>query len=824
MKDYHISKINVEGNKVVSYEAGGIFKITQEFIDDFPSGNGDITSLLKINPNVQFSNSYQSSKTPGEIDPANISINGAAFYQNLFNLDGISMNNDLDPASNNPNSITDIPGRSQGISIDSSLIEKIEVYDSNVSASYGGFEGGVINVTTKNPSKNFSAKLSYQTTSSAQTKYHLYESDNEVLLNSSDSSNEPYFFKQFIRANLSGYLGKHFGIIGSFSSVNSTIPLKEYIPSYKKQIQKNQYRNIYNYFLKTTYDGIENLNLSFSLTYAPQNNQYFIKNAKNSEFSILSGGLQGSLKATYNFKSLTFVNNLSYSELKNSKKSQENYFKGWKYSEEKDWGTPGKGSNEGAWGNIKTIQRTIEYKSDLKFEEFEIFKTYHLISTGLVLDFGSSYYQRLEDTFSGSSLSAIKEGGICAEKQYCSNSPVQGEKSSIWKNNAGQYFKWLNVYKAGKINLDNFGYGFYLQDDLRIWRLSFRPGLRISGDTYMKKITLAPRVALAFDVFGNKNTNIIVGINRYYGRNLLAYRLYDGRTALQSTYKRTNEKTTWDKAIISQQKNNTQFNRLKIPYNDEFVVGITQRFWQFEGNLKYIHRNGKDEITKVSSKIASLPKDPDYTTLYYTYTNDGKSVSDIITLSFSTIKPIEFFNIKQSFLFGADYSNIKKNYNDYASSLNSNAFNDVDVIFDGKIIKYNSLPPNDFNKPYSLTFTTISQIKISTFDLTWTNFFAYKSGYKSIAINGVQTSSKGEELDNYQTFDFPNTFNWDARIGLKKNLWGKNMVFIYLDIFNVFDNLNIISAKTETIKKKNTALIPTYQTGRSFYIQVGYEF
>lgn len=379
------------------------------------------------------------------------------------------------------------------------------------------------------------------------------------------------------------------------------------------------------------------------------------------------------------------------------------------------------------------------------------------------------------------------------------------------------------MYKAGKINLDNFNYGIYLEDNIKIWRFSFRPGLRLSGDTYMQKTTLDPRFALAFDIFGNKNTKIIGGINRYYGRNLLSYRLYDGRAALQVTYKRVSEKTPWDKATITQQKNNTQFNQLKVPYNDELLIGMTQRFYQFEASIKYIHRNGRDEITKVSSKIASLASNPNYSTIYYTYTNDGKSRSDIVSISLSTIKPIEFFNIKESFLFGADYSQSKKNYNDYQNPLSADAFNNTDIIFDGKKTKYASLPPNDFAKPYSLSLTSISQAKVSNLIFTWTNFFTYKSGYKSIIMNGTQMSPEGVELDNYQTFDFPNTFSWDTRIGANAKLWGKNAIFVYLDIFNVLDNLNIITAKAQSIKNK-TVFIPTYATGRSFYIQVGYEF
>ena len=115
-------------------------------LESNPTGNGDITSILRILPNVQFDNSQLKSTTPGEIDPANISISGGLYYQNSFLLDGFNINNDLDPAISggnlNPASVTALPGRSQGLNIDTSLLESISVQDSNVSAAYGGFSGG----------------------------------------------------------------------------------------------------------------------------------------------------------------------------------------------------------------------------------------------------------------------------------------------------------------------------------------------------------------------------------------------------------------------------------------------------------------------------------------------------------------------------------------------------------------------------------------------------------------------------------------------------------------------------------------------------------
>jgi hypothetical protein len=73
--------------------------IGEKAIKAFPGANGDITTLLRMHPSVQFSNTQQSSNTPGELDPANISINGAKYYQNNFMIDGISINNDLDPGA-----------------------------------------------------------------------------------------------------------------------------------------------------------------------------------------------------------------------------------------------------------------------------------------------------------------------------------------------------------------------------------------------------------------------------------------------------------------------------------------------------------------------------------------------------------------------------------------------------------------------------------------------------------------------------------------------------------------------------------------------------
>lgn len=150
VQDVDLGNLTTTKSKFV-YKEGN--SISSKILGNISSNNGDLTSALKILPNVQYSNNELSSQNPGEIDPANISISGGLYYQNNFLIDGFNMNNDLDPSisggSYNPVAITALPGQSQGLNIDLSLIESINVQDSNISAAYGHFSGGVIEATTK---------------------------------------------------------------------------------------------------------------------------------------------------------------------------------------------------------------------------------------------------------------------------------------------------------------------------------------------------------------------------------------------------------------------------------------------------------------------------------------------------------------------------------------------------------------------------------------------------------------------------------------------------------------------------------------------------
>jgi len=67
-------------SSLVEFSYGGAAVMTSEYIEAQPSGNGDIGSLLITHPAVRHDDARRSSKRPGEISPAEISIHGAPFY------------------------------------------------------------------------------------------------------------------------------------------------------------------------------------------------------------------------------------------------------------------------------------------------------------------------------------------------------------------------------------------------------------------------------------------------------------------------------------------------------------------------------------------------------------------------------------------------------------------------------------------------------------------------------------------------------------------------------------------------------------------------
>ncbi|MCO8169913.1 TonB-dependent receptor [Pseudomonas sp. 21LCFQ02] len=788
--------------------------INRKAIKAFPGANGDITTLLRMHPSVQFNNAQQSSNAPGEIDPADISINGAKYYQNNFMIDGISINNDLDPGEHSYGSIRQFdspPSRSHGIALDADLLEEVRVYDSNVPAEYGGFNGGVIDAITRKPSRQLHGKLSASMTRSQWTRYHINEADRENFAYSTDEQYQPDFEKTTVRGTLEGHLTDDFGAIVNFSQKRSTIGLNANDNGYSSSTamaNQDQTRRIDNYLIKTYWNVSDRLSLDTSLTYAPQENYYFFANRINGGFVNESGGWQGSLKSVWSDDTFTWTNKLALTNVTSSRDSDSDYYINWYYSDVKNWGNPDSNtarSAEGNYGDVDQTQRGASWTSKVDWQPLEFAGLEHHLTVGIDLSHQTATWERLNDAMSVGTL--IRDNGT-----RCDNNDSLCSIGHLINGNTRQYATRRVDYSAGKIEISETKYALFMQDTFSIGDLTLRPGVRLEGDDYMEKKTIAPRFSGDYDIFGDRSSVLVFGANRYYGRNLYKYRLADGRGALQTSWARNSQTGTW---TGTRSQNLSKFSTLDIPYDDELTLGLEQRWLNSQFSLKYVYREGKDKINRAYGRVLGVPAEPGYDTNYFSYTNEGSSKSDNVTLTVTPLEELKWLGSSTSLQLALNWQRTRDAYGNYDDAITAELLDNDKVMYEGRVIDYIDLPANNFNRPWSARLTAITEIP--QLNLTWSNFLRYRGAYDQLIATGDDVTVDGQAYQLFETARVKAAPTWDMRVDWELPTGKDQALFMAVDITNVTDKVNPIISSGSSAKT-------TYEVGRQYWLEVGYRF
>lgn len=455
--------------------------ITEEQIKNRATGNGNINDIIKALPNVQMSNSANSSLNPGEIEPKNISISGGLYYQNSFLIDGMNINNDISPAGAGANGDSwntarwqGMPaGRSQGIAISTDLLESVEVLDMIIPASYGGFSGGVIEAKTKRPKKDFGFKISHKYTDGdasknkfphSFTKYQIDNSegkkDDFLKASTSDwATSQPSFTKHFTTVTAEALINDQWGVIGQFDRKYSKIPLystsassyNDYLTpaNINPPLRKvNQKRYIYNAFLKAYYDPTPDLGFEFSYTYAPDYRRVYIMGTDDQTYTdLIHGGHLVGITTNYNNNLGKLKNVLNFSLLQDTVEAHGyDSVKLWMTSDSKNWASWSGNAREGGWLPGIQEQKTISNKLSQEFNSFEIGNSTHNIEAGLELSHSYIFYERnAQNYFNASSAYFMtkEQAELCkkGDMKWCDTTSV------FYPNPTGRVN--LNTYTDG---------------------------------------------------------------------------------------------------------------------------------------------------------------------------------------------------------------------------------------------------------------------------------------------------------------------------------------------------------------------------------------
>ena len=663
---------------------GTVERLDREMIGNAAAVNGDMTSMLRINPNVQFDDALLSSATGGEIAPAEISIHGAKAYQNEILLDGVSISNDIDPGNKITTTSPDlIPGAAQSLAVDASILCEIEVLDSNVSAVYGRFVGGVIKSRVCAARKQLGGKVAIGYTSSSWSKLLIDPAREQEFEESSNADLQPRFKKWTYKTTAEARFGDAWGVLVSGVRRTSEIPLNRFTTSNEGTTvsrEVTQKREQDTLVVKADYTPATGIHKGeMTLAYAPSNNSYFIENYRDSDYTIKSGGLNLSGRIESRYDLATVTNQLSWSRNKQSRRGEADTYMNWRWSADKNWGDPTLGVNpmsgEGAQGDVDQEIKTADYKLRAAFTPFNTGPVRHRVASGLELRNQEGTYARLKTQYNYSTVSSLPATGIMArclgtdgitDTVACSAAPS--------RQGVGQYFRTEIVYNVGTIDVKAHSSSAYLEDEATWGDFSLRTGVRGDRDSLIGKTNIAPRVKLgwqASDVLA-----LDLGANRYYGRNLFAFAMQEKINALKTQRTRSSSSLVWGAPTATKPSN--RLEDMDSPYDDELTAGLTYESHLLAGPLsvRYTHRDGNDQIVRVSRTNQSDCANNSC----FIFTNNGQSTTRDITVSWSNARAFKILKSANRFWVAVNKSDTKANYSTYAASYITAMLNDALVM------------------------------------------------------------------------------------------------------------------------------------------------
>lgn len=730
---------------------------TNEQLTSTPTANKTISDILKQHPNIQFDKSHRSAGKQGELSAGDFSVNGALFYDNKILLNNVNIANTINPAGNggNPSATDSLPATSQDVTINTDLLCNLEVLDSNVSAKYGNFVGGVVKANTCRPTSTVGkihGSVSYDYTSSDWVKFNPV-SQSEID-NFDDNTNVNYqkeFKKQGTSLTLHGNPTKNLGVQLSASHRWSDIYLKSRLADARPYNQSRQADNI---TLGLYYDIDDDNEVKLNLSHATTGGVYYQNNVLGSRMDITTQVSALDLSFEHALRKAVLTHGLVYSQKSQSRTTDSNQSIPWRSSPAKNWGVAGVVTDGTAGAPLEHNGKTLEYHIKSTFNPYQKGLFSYQATLGANLSKQTADWHRPHDFYQYFAPNATGgDGTDCVRTDgttdpYCD--PTY-ERNGI---TVGQYHIRRTYNQAGKIDINQTSWSAYLENRLAFGdHIKANLGVRFDKDSLSRDDTLSPRLSATYYPFANGKLAIDVGYNRYYGRNAFNTALQDGINQLSWTQNRTDINSDWTTAGNSS-ATNTSRNTLATPYADEKVLALSGKAYNTAWQLKYVERDYQDQIRRYRASLSPL---------VWSYDNLGQSRAKNYSLTLNTLKPLDFAGAKHQLYFGADFSDVYRNFNDYDdSTLNEDKY----ILYHGQVIANVDRPADNYNQPKTYRLGVNSQFH--KIPLTLTNTLRYRTDYQASVSSRLPTAEQfyhdGELVRTaYTPTHIGGALEWDAK-------------------------------------------------------------
>lgn len=749
--------------------------LSSDEISKTPTSNGNITDYLRSNPHIRYENSDQNGFQRGEIKPENISINGADPNQTAYFVDNVNINNELTADSDIfDGSMQVVPGIShtQAYFFDATMLSKVEVQDSNISASLGGFMGGAVIAKTKQYSGTDSIKLKYRTTNSSWARMEAGDSVQKILKqvrpdNSGTAELQPKYNKQTFNILAEKRLNDNLGMVFGYSRRTSSIEQNRLIgfdknANNKVQLDKQNHQRLSdNLLLNFNWTPQEKERIELGLRYSNYKELKYFKENIGNNVSDYHQALGSTLAWVHSFDSGVWTNTLAYDRFKDKRKSSSNNVETTSVLDE--YYEPLYNFEKGGYGNSRLTQDNLHFSTEYVMDPFYLASTEHSISIGGIYQATKYQFYRPQDVHSKIILSTLQSNG-----NMNSSAPIESTTSK------------------GRVKTSYQNIAIYAEDLIKWRKFEFRPGIRIERDDYLKNNNIAPRFVARYHPWDN--TGFTLGLNRYYGRSFASLKLANGILKLNN----------------DQTRQHQNFSSLKSPYADELSLSFDQNMGNLALKLGYIHRDNKNRIILKREPVKRIKKS--------SYINGRPFGVDIYTFQLNNIEPWKLGKTYWTMSLGFDWLNTKRADGE-EFDLNKPVF------LDGKLMTYREM----LRQVNSNTEDWIARLGIDMtipdYDITWSNKVYMKAPIRRYdPIN--EDNYDDDAPPRYRSYHYGRHTQWDSSIRWQPTIRGKHNVYMQVDILNVLNKTRKNKVTTISINDE----YGVYTPGREFWLEVGYQF
>ena len=820
-------------------------QLNREDIANRPRGDGNITDLLRSNPNVQFSNSASNSLQMGNIRPADISIHGNLSYQTNYTIDGISANSDLDPARNlNGRTVTHLDASDeQGFYVDAGLVESVTVYDNNVPVEFGGFTGGVVDTQTRSWSGENHFRVYARATEMGWSEKLV---DPKLNVDSSDATMaRPGQFQNDFDKRTVGFTGEfgitdNLGVVVGYSHRESKIPqiavagkrnvsiTPRFVPADPEdpysmdswaydfvheevpESIRDHKQTADNMFVKGTMYVSDNTELNLSFNYSGFENKGFLPTSSDSDYTDSHDGYSVAGDLKHRFENALWTTTLGYSIFEDERDSETDHFSYIIESTMSDF----EEIKTGGMGDLDSTQKTLTAKTKLEFDPIQYQNTSHQFTVGAEYFRTEAEYRRTKDHYRWT-IQAMDMGFM------------------------QMYMPQTSRFKAMTTSTDFQQLGLFAQHTMEAGDWTFRTGVRGEYNDFTEEFNFAPRFTAAWDILGNNKTVATFGANRYYGRTILAYALYGAQNA--GLEHGLNADGRFEGYYVPGQapeggwkkgNDHVGLDNLETPYDDELSLGLTQRLpADLLANVTYVHRKGEKGVRSWQRGNYSTGT----TTRYFD--NTGKTEHDSVTFSLSNSVPYKFIGADHSFRLSAAWQETTSNmslesgYNDLEVS-DSRTFDPNHVMYDGKLIDVEDMDATDFNVPIRLMLETTHTW--NQYGVTWFNFLRFDGSRDqavrpdSDAYDEYTKDGVNYKVAKYEKLHFGSNWAWDTKLQYRPD-WARGLE-VAMEVTNVLNNKNVVDSFVFSKKSGMGGLTDTthrydiYEPGRQLWLEISYNY